>query len=97
MSKATEHQLGDLHGILANHFTDILVNGVPMRERDKDSGEVIEWRRPVTAAELNTIRQFLKDNAIEATADSKVMQGLVASLPEFNDEDAYDNVVALRQ
>ena len=40
-------------------------------------------KEDVTASELNVVRQFLKDNGIDAIpADNSAMGDLVASLPE---------------
>jgi len=80
MSNATEKELGELHGFLANKFKDMLVTGIPMVKITKD-GEKIEYTRPVTASELNTIRQFLKDNNIETVRESKALKGIVDNLP----------------
>lgn len=45
-----------------------------------------------TAAELNCIRQFLKDNGIECDGESNpAMQQLVDDLPSFDDESAHLN------
>jgi hypothetical protein len=50
-----------LHGLLAEHFSSLLTNGV--KALDKDGNEVV---LPPRAADLNVIRQFLKDNGIDA-------------------------------
>jgi hypothetical protein len=43
----------------------------------------------VKASDLNVARQFLKDNGIEAlAAEGSPLADLVATLPDFNDEDA---------
>ena len=43
----------------------------------------------VKASDLNVARQFLKDNGIEALAnEGSPLADLVATLPDFNDEDA---------
>jgi len=43
----------------------------------------------VKASDLNVCRQFLKDNGIEALAtEGSPLADLVATLPDFNDEDA---------
>lgn len=45
-----------------------------------------------TAAELNCIRQFLKDNGIECDGErNPAMQQLVDDLPSFDDESAHLN------
>ena len=41
------------------------------------------------SADLNVARQFLKDNGIEAVvAEGSPLADLVATLPDFNDEDS---------
>lgn len=62
MSKASDKLLDALHGALADHFRDVLENGREVI--DKETGEV--KRVPPDASTLNTIRQFLKDNHIQA-------------------------------
>ena len=43
----------------------------------------------VKASDLNVARQFLRDNGIEALAnEGSPLADLVATLPDFNDEDA---------
>ena len=43
----------------------------------------------VKASDLNVARQFLKDNGIEAlAAEGSPLADLVATLPDFNDDDA---------
>lgn len=45
---------------------------------------------PITAAELGQIRQFLKDNGIEANIDQNPdMNSIAQALPEFDDD--YDD------
>lgn len=84
-TKATENALGSLHGILCDHFTDILTNGEQVT--DPDTGEVT-FKKP-SAAILAQIRQFLKDNKIEAVPETNSPLGhLVGVLPTFTDEDA---------
>lgn len=84
-SKATEASLGNLHGILCEHFADILKNGEEVV--DKETGEVS--RRPPSAALLAQIRQFLKDNKIEAEpVQGSPLGHLVGTLPDFTDDDA---------
>ena len=72
-SKATEEQLSELHGELAQFFKQKLRGG------------------DATAAELGQIRQFLKDNRIEATIEQDPNMGSLATmLPTFEDEDDFD-------
>lgn len=54
MSKATEDQLSSLHGAFAEFLKDQLVD---LKAAEDSKG---------MAATLNVIRQFLKDNGIEA-------------------------------
>lgn len=61
--KAPATTLEALHEIFAGELSDALKNG--MRVMDKE-GEVI--RAPVNPAYLNVVRQFLKDNNIQAQA-----------------------------
>jgi hypothetical protein len=80
MSRASENELSLLHKLLAEEFAKMLTEGV--RFTDSETGEVIT--RPPTAAELNTIRQFLKDNNIQAAMDhSPALKDIVADLPSF--------------
>ena len=75
MSKAPEKVLSDLHGMLAT------VLGEQMKMTDEDG--------KVNAAVLNQVRQFLKDNNITSTLDSKPMADLVDSLPTFDDSSSF--------
>lgn len=75
-TRATENELGSLHEELAR----ILKKEIQKEVVDKD-GNVV---RP--AAILNVARQFLKDNNITATVDTKPMRELVDALPSFDDE-----------
>jgi hypothetical protein len=90
MSKATIEGLGGMHGMLAAHFTDVLKNGERATRVDKETGEVIEYRTAPTAATLNQIRQFLKDNQIEADrTKNKPLIDLASQLPTY-EPDEYD-------
>lgn len=81
MAKSTEDSLGDLHGELANYLQKGLVHGM---EAVTEDGRIV--RVPATPAYLNVVRQFLKDNKIEATPVSgKPLGNLVASLPSFEE------------
>lgn len=69
MSKATEDLLASLHGALALHFKDLLDSA--------KSGE-----KQLTASEMNVIRQFIRDNGIEAIAtESNPLGQLTEALP----------------
>jgi hypothetical protein len=62
MSKASSKAMEALHGALASTFKDILENGEVAI--DKETGEAVKVTPQ--ASTLNAIRQFLKDNKIEA-------------------------------
>ena len=93
--RASEKELGEVHGGLAQWCMDIM-KGVPLL--DKEGNAVLKpdgrpWLTPPSPAHLNVIRQFLKDNRIEApTMQNPMTQGL-DDLPTFDD----DNVVPLRK
>jgi hypothetical protein len=81
-----------MHGMLADHFTDVLKNGERATRVDKETGEVIEYRTAPTAATLNQIRQFLKDNQIEADRTrNRPLVDLAKALPTFEPSDEYDD------
>jgi len=92
--KATEKELSEVHGGLAKWCIEIM-KGVPLT--DKEGNAVLKpdgqpWLVPPAPAHLNVIRQFLKDNRIEAA----VIPGLgndqgLDDLPTFDD----DNVVPI--
>lgn len=87
MSKASERALSELHGALAREMEKALKTGVEVL--DKNSGEVVRVRPP--ASYLNVIRQFLKDNNVDTTAEN--LAGLqqaasTADLP-FTDADEF--------
>ncbi|QBE66830.1 hypothetical protein [Pseudoduganella lutea] len=94
--KATEKELGEVHGGMAD-WCKLILRGVPLM--DKEGNAVLQpdgqpWLVPPSPAHLNVIRQFLKDNRIEAAS----IPGLEATtglddLPVFDD----DNVVPLRK
>lgn len=75
MSKATEKELSELHGMFAKFLKHKLQDG------------------DVTAADLGQVRQFLKDNRIEASIDQNPDMGaLVEALPQFDSADeSYDD------
>lgn len=82
---ASQEKLSNLHDALANHFADVLKNGE--EELTKD-GEVV--RVKPKAATLNAIRQFLKDNGIEAKPGEGTGLGhLVAQLPQFEEDELH--------
>ena len=82
MSKATQKALSELHGEFARKLKDILHAPVP------EGGEGI------SASHLNVIRQFLKDNNIDALPDNPDMASLTegvsrVNLPFTPDQDEY--------
>ncbi|MFN4278294.1 MAG: hypothetical protein ACK4FJ_18530 [Ferrovibrio sp.] len=84
---ASQDKLAALHDALASHFADVLKNG---EEELTKEGEVV--RVKPKAATLNAIRQFLKDNGIEAKpGDGNGLGHLVAQLPQFEDDDLHPN------
>jgi hypothetical protein len=96
IDKATEKELGEVHGGMAD-WCKVILKGVPLT--DKEGNAVLKpdgqpWLVPPSPAHLNVIRQFLKDNRIEAA----VLPGLgnhegLDDLPVFDDE----NVVPIRK
>jgi len=64
---------------LMDQLHSTLANTLLSRIKDPD----------VKASDLNVARQFLKDNGIEAlAAEGSPLADLVATLPDFNDENA---------
>lgn len=88
-SATTKEDMNDLHQLLAKEFRNMLVNGVKARD---DEGNVVTLTP--SSAQLNVIRQFLKDNDIQAAMTSKHMKGIVDNLP-FGDEDLPPNVARI--
>ena len=80
-AKMTADELDPMHAALAAHFMDILTNGEVVEVKDRETGEVSHVRVPPSAAMMNQIRQFLKDNGVEAAATSKRVRNLAAVLP----------------
>lgn len=66
MSRASKTVMEALHGALAGAFKDILENG--KTAIDKETGEAVKVTPD--ASTLNAIRQFLKDNNIEANVEN---------------------------
>ena len=89
MNKATEESLDKLHGSLAKELTERITKGEARIELINCDGEVQEHivMHPVGAPTLSVARQFLKDNHVEADAETNSDFGdLVDSLP-FNDKE----------
>lgn len=80
MSKASEKELSSLHAELAS----ILKESIQPEPILNGEGEVVG--KKYNAAALNAARQFLKDNNITSTLDSKPVADLVDSLPSFEGE-----------
>lgn len=92
MSKAaTKESMEELHSLLAAEFIKILRDGVKVKNEEGD----IEVLTP-SSAQLNVIRQFLKDNDIQAALTNPAMQGIVDSLP-FDESDLPPNAVRFPQ
>lgn len=71
---SVEKKLSKLHELLADELTNRIVNG-----ETTDDGVVV----PAKASTLNVIRQFLKDNNVDAIpAEGSALSGLIDSLPE---------------
>lgn len=78
MAAATKDKMELIHGYMADIFVKVLTSGETAV--DKETGEVVHLTP--SAAHLSTIRQFLKDNGIEAAAGTnKKIQSLVDALP----------------
>lgn len=81
MSKADENALGELHGMLAEYFKSVLVKGkeqltLPPTEEDSDTPVIL------SPTMLGQIRQFLKDNNIEAdTVPGTPLDSLTEEFP----------------
>lgn len=87
--KASIDTLSELHNKLTQQFIDILENGVECTDvvGKGEHARVKIYRRKANSAELNVIRQMLKDNGIEADlANSKPLQDVLDRLP-FEGED----------
>lgn len=80
-ASATKKAMAALHKALADTLHDQITNGTVTEE-----GKI-----SAPAAVLSVARQFLKDNGIEATADSEELQklGSVASKLPFSQPDDY--------
>jgi len=77
MSAASQDLLEGLHSSLTEHFADMLKNGIESFDKDGNS-----YRRKPNAAELNVIRQMLKDNGVEAlAAPGTALDSIANNLP----------------
>lgn len=91
MSKATEADLGEIHGSMAT-WCKLVLQGVPLM--DSDGNPVLKpdgqpWLVPPSSAHLSVIRQFLKDNKIDNPATPKEVEDVVSTLPDFAGESAF--------
>jgi hypothetical protein len=79
----SDPRLTTLFDLLVDEMTDKLTNGDEVIV--KDEGHV---RVRAGAASLNVIRQFLKDQGIDATKDGKVgsLAELLKNAPKFDDD-----------
>jgi hypothetical protein len=73
--RAKEHELGELHVMLAN----ILKEQINLKD---ENGRV-------NSATLNVARQFLKDSGIEASKEAPHLKELTLNLPSFEGEPAF--------
>lgn len=91
MSKATETQVDDLHGLVAETLIEQIAayRLGNMFELDRDGNKVV---LPMPPALLAQAIKFLKDNGIDSPVRAqKVRDALAGRLPEFDPEDS--NVV----
>lgn len=76
-NKASEDLLGEIHGLMAKNFLRKL------QEHPDD----------ITPSELNTMRQFLKDNGISCDpAANEDLSGILKLLPSFDKQEAVESV-----
>src|SRR5574337_547812 len=81
MARLTVNDLDPMHEALAEHFLDILKNGEEVVSINRETGERIVVRCKPSAAMMNQIRQFLKDNNVTAAASSRRMSSLLDNAP----------------
>lgn len=100
MSKAASKEAMEvLHALLTDEFVKILKEGVKVKVTVKDDdGNDVDSVETITpsSAQLNVIRQFLKDNNIEAAMTNPAMKDIVDNLP-FDDSDLPPNAVRFPQ
>lgn len=91
MSKATEIELGEIHGSMAS-WCKLVLQGMPLLT---DEGKAVlkedgsPWLIPPSATYLNIVRQFLKDNKIDSPKVAEDIQDVVNNLPDFSGESAF--------
>jgi hypothetical protein len=91
MSKASELELGEIHGSMAS-WCKLVLQGVPLLDTDgkavlKPDGQ--PWLVPPSSAHMNVIRQFLKDNKVDSPQTADKVNDVVPALPDFRDETAF--------
>lgn len=91
-AKMTADELDPMHAALAEHFMDVLTKGEIVEVKDRETGEIEHVRAKPSAATLNQIRQFLKDNGVEVAATSKRARNLAAVLPFAGTPEVDQNV-----
>lgn len=84
---ASKALLESIHDAIAGVFLDALTNGEIVEVTGED-GAVTRERRKPSSALLSVIRQFLKDNRIEATPGKGSALGKLAAAFPFPAEDA---------
>jgi len=69
MSKATEKELSELHGVFARELKKLITKKHYKVVKDKEGEELAVEEGPSPAL-LNVARQFLKDNKIECDVNT---------------------------
>ena len=86
MSKATDKELGDLHGSLATVLADAIKDGEYLVNKEGElvlgpDGQPI--KKAPSPAILSVARQYLKDNHVESTGGNKDMGALDSALEDL--------------
>lgn len=84
---ASIEELSEVHGSFAK-WCLLVLQGVPLQDKDgnavlKEDGQ--PWLVPPSAAHMSVIRQFLKDNKVEAPPAKGTPLGDLSDLPVFDD------------
>jgi hypothetical protein len=93
MSQATIDELGAIHSGMAD-WCKLVLQGIPLLDGEgravlKPDGQ--PWLVPPSAAHLSVIRQFLKDNSVEALpAKGSPLGSLASKLPFAGSEELAD-------
>jgi hypothetical protein len=90
MSKASELELSEIHGGMAD-WCKLILKGVPLMVEGKPvlNSDGQPWLIPPSSAHMNVIRQFLKDNKIDNPSTPAKVKDIVQELPDFSGEPAY--------